>query len=307
MDERSEPAIDGESGGIPGITIDWLFTCPSFGITRWNCSAGQRSISVEKHQYWHVISFVHAGTFVLHSQGRSELIDPTAVLLYNPWEPFRSSHPFGCHDHGSAVVIRRDALLDVLRHHDPAAEERFAALFTASYVRGLSRALLRQRLLVRSLERSGPRDPLAFEAAFLKLMGEVAAESCCQQGVDRPTGPLESARSRRRYVEDAKILLQERFRERLHLEDIARALYVSTFHLCRLFKEETGMPIHHYLNRFRLRAALDPVMEGTADLSALALDLGFSSHSHFTAAFRREFGLSPRELRRAGKVGSLVA
>ena len=53
----------------------------------------------------------------------------------------------------------------------------------------------------------------------------------------------------------------------------ARSLYVSTFHLCRLFKHETGMPIHHYLNRLRLRAALEPVVGGTGDLGELAVIL----------------------------------
>ncbi len=299
MDIPREPSIESEAGTQPGIDVDWLFTSPAFGITRWDCSSGQRSISEERVQAWHVIAFVHTGAFVLHSRGRSELIDPTAVLLYNPQDPYRSSHPFGCHDHGSAIVVRRDALLDVLRHHDPAAEERFDALFTASYLRGLPKALLRQLLLVRSLDRQEPRGAMALEAAILRMVGETAAESARQRGVKRPV-VWESSRARRRYVEDAKSLLQERFREKLHLEDVARSLYVSTFHLCRLFKQETGMPIHCYLNGLRLRAALELVVEGTGDLGELALELGFSSHSHFTAAFRKEFGMSPRAVRTAG-------
>lgn len=60
------------------------------------------------------------------------------------------------------------------------------------------------------------------------------------------------------------------------------------------------MPIHCYLNGLRLRAALELVVEGTGDLGELALELGFSSHSHFTAAFRKEFGMSPRAVRTAG-------
>jgi AraC-like DNA-binding protein len=112
------------------------------------------------------------------------------------------------------------------------------------------------------------------------------------------------SRARRRYVEDAKVILQERFREKLRLDDVARSLYVSTFHLCRLFKQETGMPIHRYLNRLRLREAVAPVLAGKADLGTLARELGFSSHSHFTAAFRKEFGVPPREVRRAGKAAA---
>ena len=39
--------------------------------------------------------------------------------------------------------------------------------------------------------------------------------------------------------------------------------------------------------------------EGTEDLTSLALDLGFSSHSHFSTAFRRQFGRPPSAMRRA--------
>jgi AraC-like DNA-binding protein len=98
-------------------------------------------------------------------------------------------------------------------------------------------------------------------------------------------------------VQDAQSLLQERFRERYRLEDVARELYVSPFHLCRLFKQETGMSMHRYVNRLRLREALEGLADGV-NLTELALSLGFSCHSHFTNAFRKEFGLPPGEARR---------
>jgi len=109
------------------------------------------------------------------------------------------------------------------------------------------------------------------------------------------------SRARRHYVEDAKILLQQRFRERLRLEDVARALHVSTFHLCRLFKEETGLPIHRYLNQLRLRHALRELVQSETELAELAMAVGFSCQSHFTTAFRKEFGVSPGEARRRAR------
>jgi AraC-like DNA-binding protein len=48
----------------------------------------------------------------------------------------------------------------------------------------------------------------------------------------------------------------------------------------------------------RLRASLERVAEQRADLTSIALDLGFSSHSHFTDVFRREFGKTPSEFRK---------
>jgi AraC family transcriptional regulator len=113
-------------------------------------------------------------------------------------------------------------------------------------------------------------------------------------------------RARRCYVQDAKTLLQQRFRERLRLDDVARALHVSTFHLCRLFKEETGMPIHRYLNHLRLRYALRELVQGETELAELAMAVGFSCQSHFTTAFRKEFGVSPGEARRRARDRHLI-
>ena len=297
MSNPIEPAIDNSSGNIPGMTLDWLFKNPWCGITRWECStAGRRELSEERRQLWHVVGFVHSGAFILHTQGRTAVIDATSVLLYNPGEPFRSEHPFGCCDRGSSIVVRREALLELLAQHDPSAWERPDALFQQPHVHGLFRAYLLQRLLVRRLRGPAAQEPLAIEEAVLKVLHEVAAG--CRQEADRPVVCREPSRARRGYAEDVKALLQRRFRERLQLDDIARSLYVSAFHLCRLFREEVGVPIHRYLNRLRLREALGPVTNGAADLSDLALDLGFSSHSHFTAAFRKEFGVSPRAMKR---------
>jgi AraC-like DNA-binding protein len=58
------------------------------------------------------------------------------------------------------------------------------------------------------------------------------------------------------------------------------------------------MPIHRYLTQMRLRAGMEQLLDGVDDITRLALELGFSSHSHFTESFRREFGCTPSELRR---------
>lgn len=302
MGVRTEPSIDGVTGKIDGLGVDWVYTSPGFAVTLWNCSQGRRELSEEKEQLWHVIGFIHTGAYILHFRGEEVLIDSTSLVFYNPAEPFQSSHPFGCHDHGSALILRRETLLDVMTCFDPSAEDRPDAVFTAIHRKGFSDSYLLQRLLVESV-REMP-DPLAVEAATLRLLGKIA-EGCSRQEERRPAPRRETDRARRRYVEDAKSLLQGRFRERLRLDDVARELYVSTFHLCRLFKEETGLPLHRYLNRLRLREAMEPVVEGQKDLGELALALGFSSHSHFTAAFKKEFGRSPAEVRRLAKTSRL--
>jgi AraC family transcriptional regulator len=52
----------------------------------------------------------------------------------------------------------------------------------------------------------------------------------------------------------------------------------------------------------RLRAALDEVLASSRGITDIGIGLGFSSHSHFTAAFRRAFGVTPSGLRRGARL-----
>ena len=65
----------------------------------------------------------------------------------------------------------------------------------------------------------------------------------------------------------------------------------------RLFHRQPGTTLHAYRNQLRLRAALEPLTNPGVDLLATALDLGYSSHSHFTETFRRSFGITPSAVR----------
>jgi AraC-like DNA-binding protein len=85
---------------------------------------------------------------------------------------------------------------------------------------------------------------------------------------------------------------------RWKLDDLAGLACLSPGHLAHVFREEVGEPVYSYVLRSRLASTLDAVLDAGADLSAVALQAGFASHSHFTARFRALFGLTPSALRR---------
>jgi AraC-like DNA-binding protein len=82
---------------------------------------------------------------------------------------------------------------------------------------------------------------------------------------------------------------------------LAKIANLSPFHLCHVFRQMLGMSIYDYVMQERLAYALDAVLDGGDDLTAIALDAGFASHSHFTARFRRFFGCTPTALRRVAR------
>ena len=78
------------------------------------------------------------------------------------------------------------------------------------------------------------------------------------------------------------------------LAEIAAEVRGSPVYLTQVFQQVEGLPLYRYQLRLRLARALD-LLAQYDDLTALSLDLGFSSHSHFSAAFRQAYGRSPSD------------
>ena len=144
--------------------------------------------------------------------------------------------------------------------------------------------LAAQRLLWSA--RAGNAD-LAADELFLSLVSGLAATPCASLTLAAPS---------LRVVRIAKEYMHDRLGEPLLLADVAAAAGVSAIYLTNLFKRVEGVPLHQYLLRLRLAEAMERLPEAD-DLTGLAYDLGFSSHSHFTAAFRARAGTTPRQAR----------
>jgi AraC-like DNA-binding protein len=100
----------------------------------------------------------------------------------------------------------------------------------------------------------------------------------------------------RRLIRDSKLFLEAHFSASVRLSDVAGAVSASPAYLTDVFRRVEGVSLHRYLIQLRLAKALIELPH-TNDLTQLALRLGFSSHSHFTAAFRRAFGCTPSDFR----------
>ncbi len=136
----------------------------------------------------------------------------------------------------------------------------------------------------------------AEELAYSSLVRLLRAEHERRSLAARHARPRLS-RDARDFARWTQELLARRFHERLTLADISRLIGVSAFHLCRVFKSETGLTIHEFRERLRVRAALSAIACPGASLSGIALAHGFASQSHLTDAFRRQLGISPGRAR----------
>ncbi|HEY6599087.1 MAG TPA: AraC family transcriptional regulator [Pseudomonadales bacterium] len=100
-------------------------------------------------------------------------------------------------------------------------------------------------------------------------------------------------------VERALAFIQDRLGDPMTVAHVAKAAALSEFHLHRLFHRTMGESVGRYITRKRLEtAALRLACEPTAPITAIALDLGYSSSSNFSKAFKLYFGVSPTSVRR---------
>jgi AraC-like DNA-binding protein len=88
----------------------------------------------------------------------------------------------------------------------------------------------------------------------------------------------------------------------LELDLIARESGLSRPHFYRLFRTQTGVTPHLYLNTLIMEQALDALVASEAPIADIGFDLGFSSQSGFTRFFAANVGMAPTEYRRAAKV-----
>jgi AraC-like DNA-binding protein len=77
------------------------------------------------------------------------------------------------------------------------------------------------------------------------------------------------------------------------LEELGRRVGCSPFHLSRLFTAQVGKSIWSYLRDLRMERAAELLTEGKLNVTETSLEVGYSSLSHFTVAFRETFGCCP--------------
>ena len=97
----------------------------------------------------------------------------------------------------------------------------------------------------------------------------------------------------RERVDRAVALLRKNLVEPLSLDEVGREVGCSPFHLSRTFSREMGMSIPQYLRKLRMERAAELLQSGKYNVTEAALEVGYSSLSHFSQAFCQTMGCCP--------------
>jgi AraC-like DNA-binding protein len=273
-----------------------LWRSTSLAVEDFVCREPPHRREVEETSDAHRVVLVRAGAFARALGTESVLADPTQVLFFTRGQPYRVTHPIAGGDRCTVVTVSSETLLEIGRRHDARWPEDPDAPFARSHDFTTPRVALLQHALVGGLRRAELDDLAAHEVAF-ELLDEVLGP-VGRSGRRRDERPVAGvSRRARELAEAARTALAGRYAAPPSLDELARTLGCSPFHLCRSFSRAVGLPLRRYLDRLRLRLGMERLAAGEPDLTALALDLGYADHSHLTNACRREFGRPPSALR----------
>jgi AraC-like DNA-binding protein len=230
------------------------------------------------------VALPYRGLFVWHVGSDEVVGDANQVLFVTGGERYRMSHPVPG-GYAELIVTLAECVVSELSH---AAR---GALATHALFRRRSRRLnpclqsFRARFLSWASEPSKV-DTLAAEELVLSLLRSALD--------DAPVG--RAGRSTQRLIRRTKAFLEAELAQPIRLADVARFVGASPAYLTHVFRSIEGVPLHQYLTQLRLARALVELPRAD-DLTKLALEVGFSSHSHFSASFHRAYGTTPSQFR----------
>lgn len=250
-----------------------ILVSPLLSVRDVQCSAcrGRHVGAAECDGVSHIV-IPYRGNFVRRVGARIAHADVNQALFFQADEEYRIDHMT---DDGDACLS-----FDV-------SESALAELSGSSRFRKSQRRIEPGLQLQVARLRHGRCNVLRAEEIALSVARALLVDDCS-------TRPVTAAQ--RRLVQRAKQAVHAAPHRRWSLSEIAQTIGTSPVHLTQSFSKAEGMPLYRYQTQLRLAAALHALADAD-DLAALALDLGFSSHSQFTTAFKRMYGVPPSALK----------
>lgn len=276
-----------ETSRVSELSVTELLHTETVTVRDVVCSGLCRHKSEEECPQATQIVFPYRGVFMRHV-GRSDTVaEANQVIFFNKAEGYRISHPVEGGDSCLSLAIAESQLRE-LAPRDKAGEGA-DLVFRRQRLRIDPRVQALVALLRHSLMRNAA-EPLEAETLALTLVRRALGE--------RTSHVARASHGREKLVDRTKLVLSSDLARRWTLAEIATEIGVSPVYLTQVFQQVEAVPLYRYQLRLRLSRALD--LLGQYDsLTTLAMDLGFSSHSHFSAAFRQAYGRTPAEFRRS--------
>lgn len=245
------------------------------------------------HDFCKVLLFLN-GDVDYMIEGRTYGLRPGDIVLVGRGE-IHCPHVRAARDYDRIILYLSLPFLKEVSGRDPLDQCFDTARFRHSGVLRLGETG-RQRLfaLAGQLERTLDRQeefggPLMSRLLLLEFMIALNRAAGDSQAAYIHTGSMNY------HVSGLISYISDHLGEELPISRLSEACCLSSYHMMRLFKEETGCTIGNYISQKRLSLARDLLVSGQANATQACFRSGFSNYSTFLRAYKRHFHANPRE------------
>ena len=274
------------------LRVGACLTTPRIDIRDVHCSGTCRHKSAsEQSEATHLV-FTYSGLFARHVGEHEAIGDANQVMFFNAAEEYRVSHPISGGDSCLSLSVADSWLEELV---PPGEIDRSSVLRFRGSQKTINGQTQRQVIELKQKLSRGSPDSFEIESLALALAASAVG--------GREAWGAGYRLGQHKTVNRAKVLLASDPTRRWSLAEIGAEVGVSPVYLTQLFQKVCGEPLYRYHLRLRLARAMR-CLTHCDDLTGLALDFGFSSHSHFTTAFRTAFGQTPTSFRRASRLNA---
>jgi AraC-like DNA-binding protein len=282
----------------PQFHDEVVFESALVRIGAFRCDADHAAFRLSAPIVNHCVWFSRTPVVIQPQHEQSFVANANTATFYNRGESFGRRRVAAQGDESDWFAVEESLACRIVDACSPSGSAGHTGPFPWSHVSIDSATYFRQRALFEAASSASLVDALSIEEGVIDVVERAMRQA--SWGNRGRQVPQVSSRHRA-LARDVELVLSGELARPLSLTDLAGRVGASVYHLCRVFRAVTGSTMHEYRRRLRLRAALEAVTGGNATLTQIAIGLGFPSHSHFTNAFRVEFGVLPSILRHASR------
>lgn len=247
---------------------------PGLGVDLLHAHFSHHSYPLHSHDYY-VIALVEHGAQYFRLGKQTYITPPGGLIFLNPGE----SHTGEPEGRG----YRYRAMYPQVEHMQAIAQEMGLQtelpLFPEPRRNNIHLAGEFARMHARLMEEE---DSLEAETVFVSTVVKMLRAF----GDGRPSAPKSAT------IQRALAYIQANYARPITLNELAALESLSRYHFLRSFRNQVGMPPHTYIENYRIAVAQRLLARGLP-LAQVAVDVGFSSQSHFTRRFRQTLGVTP--------------
>jgi AraC-like DNA-binding protein len=268
------------------LSVEPLLKTQTVQLRNVVCRGECRHKSAEERTLVTQLVFPYRGVYVRHLGRNDAVAEANQVLFFNQGESYHVSHPIKGGDACLSLAIDEPWLRELTPKDQLSAGAALRFRWQRLRIDPRTQALV--SLLRHTLSRQ-VSEALEAETLVFTLMRRALGE--------RTSHATRTSAGRQKLADRAKLVLSSDLARRWTLAEIATEVGVSPVYLTQVFQQVEAMPLYRYQLRLRLARALE-LLGRYDDLTSLSMDFGFSSHSHFSSAFRQVYGRTPTDFQR---------